>query len=74
MASKAAENYLTFDDLTAIGDLDAMIDYSLRILKDPVQLAHFKAQAKAVAAEFDTQRIVPMYEAIYERALEAAAV
>ena len=60
--------------LTAIGDVKAMIDYSLRILKDPLQLTSFKAQAKAVAAEFDTQRIVPMYEAIYERALEAAAV
>lgn len=60
--------------LTAIGDVEAMIDYSLRILKDPLELARFKAQAKAVAAEFDTQQIVPMYEAIYERALEAAAV
>jgi len=60
--------------LSNIGDVDSMISQSLAILENEQTLAQFKAQAKEAARNFDTVNVVPMYEQIYEVALEAAAV
>lgn len=60
--------------LSPIGDVDQMIQQGIDILKDDATLAQFKRQAKQEAARFDTRNIVPLYEEIYQLALERAAV
>lgn len=60
--------------LSPIGDVDQMIQQGIDILKDDATLAQFKQQAKKEAARFDTRNIVPLYEEIYQLALERAAV
>ena len=56
--------------LCDVGDVDDMAEKSLRILSDDKVLAKFKEQAKLVSDRFDTSKIVPMYEAVYDEALE----
>jgi N-acetyl-alpha-D-glucosaminyl L-malate synthase BshA len=56
--------------LSDVGDIKDMARNSLHILKDPENLATFKAQARAVASRFETKNIVPLYEAVYQKALE----
>ncbi len=56
--------------LSPIGDVDDMAKNALAILKDPDTLMRFKKQAKESARKFDTENIVPIYEEIYEKALD----
>ncbi|NND62255.1 MAG: N-acetyl-alpha-D-glucosaminyl L-malate synthase BshA, partial [Flavobacteriaceae bacterium] len=56
--------------LSPIGDVETMAQNALKILQDPATLQEFKKKAKAVASKFDTENIVPIYEEIYEKALE----
>lgn len=59
--------------LLPLGDVDGMTEASRRILTDPDLHARMAAAARARAVgEFDLDRIVPQYEAYYERVLEAA--
>jgi len=53
-----------------VGDIDDMAEKAVSILSDEVKLAEFKANALKVAQEFDIQKIMPMYEQIYRRALK----
>ena len=56
--------------LSDVGDIDDMAEKALDILTEEDRLAVFKENAKRVATRFDTSRIVPMYEAVYEEALQ----
>jgi N-acetyl-alpha-D-glucosaminyl L-malate synthase BshA len=55
--------------LSDIGNVDEMAQQALSILQNPETLARFKQQAKETARRFDTQNIVPLYEAVYELAM-----
>ena len=52
--------------LSEVGDVDDMVANSLKILKDDETLERFKNQAYEIACEFDIQRILPLYESVYE--------
>lgn len=55
--------------LSDVGDTQDMIANSLRILKDPQVLAEFKKGAKEIALKFKIDRVLPLYEDLYERAI-----
>ncbi|KGO94567.1 N-acetyl-alpha-D-glucosaminyl L-malate synthase BshA [Flavobacterium subsaxonicum] len=56
--------------LSDVGDVMGMAEKAISILSNEAKLAQFKANALEVAKEFDIQRIMPMYEQIYRRALK----
>lgn len=58
--------------LSNVGDVDDMAKNALRILKDEQVLRQFKVQAGLEAEKFDVHKIVPLYEAIYEKAFKLA--
>ena len=53
-----------------VGDTDDMAAKAISILSDEVKLAEFKQNALKVAQEFDIQKVIPLYEQIYRRALK----
>jgi N-acetyl-alpha-D-glucosaminyl L-malate synthase BshA len=59
--------------LSNVGDIEDMVKNSLFILQDE-NLPTFKANALAHAQEFDISKIVPKYEAYYERILNEQEV
>lgn len=52
-----------------IGDIAAMSNDALKILKDDSTLQGFKSRAAEYAMKFDISTIVPLYEKLYERFL-----
>ncbi|HEA28466.1 MAG TPA: N-acetyl-alpha-D-glucosaminyl L-malate synthase BshA [Leeuwenhoekiella sp.] len=56
--------------LNEVGDIDGMAANALSILKEDSILAKFKAQARSEAKRFDINKIVPMYEEVYLKALQ----
>ncbi|HLU84263.1 MAG TPA: glycosyltransferase, partial [Vicingaceae bacterium] len=56
--------------LDNIGDIDGMVNHSLQILKDDKILLKFKEQAYQHSKEFSVEKIVPLYEIIYNKALK----
>ncbi|HLW41368.1 MAG TPA: N-acetyl-alpha-D-glucosaminyl L-malate synthase BshA [Flavobacterium sp.] len=56
--------------LDDIGDIDGMVQHSLEILKDQITLQKFKEQAYQHSKNFSVDKIVPMYEKIYYKALK----
>jgi len=54
-----------------IGDVAAMSEHAIRLLKDEALLKQFSAQARAQAKKFDIQNIVPRYEALYQEFMQA---
>ena len=60
--------------LYPVGDVEGMSEGSLRILNDPELQTRFSKAARSIATErFSVERVVPAYEACYERALESHA-
>ncbi len=55
--------------MAAVGDVPAMSEEALSILKDQKTLNEFKQRAKAHAKKFDIHNIVPVYENLYQRFL-----
>ena len=51
--------------LCPIGDVQTMAEKAIYILSDKDRLAQFKQNARKVAARFDEEKIIPMYEALY---------
>lgn len=51
--------------LSAVGDVEDMAKNALKILKDDKVLEKFKQQAFAHAKNFELERILPKYEAVY---------
>lgn len=58
--------------LSNVGDVDEMAVNALKILKEDASLEKFKAQARKESEKFDVHNIVPLYEAIYEKAFKHA--
>ncbi len=58
--------------LSNVGDVQDMSRNALKILKDDKKLEKFKAAAKHQALQFDINKIVPVYEFIYQKAFEMA--
>lgn len=56
--------------LANVGDVDAMADKALSILKDEQTLIKFKQNAKRIAKEFDLETIVSDYEQLYVNAIK----
>jgi N-acetyl-alpha-D-glucosaminyl L-malate synthase BshA len=53
-----------------VGDVEDMVKNALFVLEDE-NLPRFKAAARAHAETFATDKIVPLYEACYQRAIDA---
>lgn len=53
-----------------VGDVDYMAEKAIEILSDDDRLFEFKSNALKVSQEFDVQKIVPMYERVYRKALK----
>lgn len=53
--------------LADVGDVDAMADFAIQMLENEETLQSFKDNALAHAGEFSIDKIVPMYEALYEQ-------
>jgi N-acetyl-alpha-D-glucosaminyl L-malate synthase BshA len=56
--------------LSAVGNVTEMASNALQILQDPIRLQEFKANALKTAEKFDIQHILPLYEAVYQRAID----
>ncbi len=57
--------------LSDVGDIDEMVKNALYLLEDDEILNTFKENAYKVALEFDITNILPIYEAVYEKAYKA---
>ncbi len=53
-----------------VGDTEDMAQKAISILEDDTNLSFFKKNALEVAKKFDIKNILPLYESLYERALE----
>lgn len=52
--------------LSNVGDIDDMAANALKILSDDAVLEQFKQNAYQQAKQFDIEKILPQYEAIYK--------
>ena len=55
--------------LSDTGNTDEMADNALKILKDDATLNKFKENALSVAKQFDIEKILPIYEELYLKAI-----
>ena len=53
--------------LLPVGDVEGMAKRTLELLQDEEKLAHFKQNAFAQAQQFDISKILPQYEAYYQK-------
>ena len=60
--------------LADVGDVETMAERAIYILEDEERLQQFKDNALAHAAEFSIDKIVPLYEAVYEEVLNKKLV
>ena len=56
--------------LTDANDIKSMSDYAISILENPKVLEEFKNRAFNKAESFDINKVVPIYEEIYSKALK----
>ena len=56
--------------LSAVGNVEEMAENALKILSSDQILEKFKKQAVQSAMVFDTKKIVPIYESLYEKAMQ----
>ncbi len=56
--------------LDEVGDINGMAQHAIHILSDDARLQQFKDKALAHARTFNKQRIIPMYEDLYNKVLE----
>ena len=56
--------------LSDVGDVESMSKNAISILSDEAKLKQFKINAKEVASRFDILNIVPMYEEVYQQAID----
>ena len=55
--------------LSDVGNVEEMAQNALKILKDDATLQQFKENAFSVAKQFDIVNILPLYEALYQKAI-----
>lgn len=60
--------------MSNVGDVDDMAKNAVKILKNDEDLARFKENALKRAAEFDIEKIMPMYESMYAKVIESTLV
>jgi N-acetyl-alpha-D-glucosaminyl L-malate synthase BshA len=71
----AEVNYDGFSGyLSPVGDTQDMAQKAVSILEDEVNLRLFKKNALEIAKKFDIKNILPLYESLYEKALEKTFV
>lgn len=58
--------------LSNVGDVKEMAENALHILRNDKVLQTFKNQAKEISRRFDTKKVVPLYEEVYENARKKA--
>ena len=56
--------------LAEIGNIEAMSNYTIKLLSDENLLAKMKKNAKEQALRFDLKNILPVYEKMYANTLE----
>ncbi|TAF74159.1 MAG: N-acetyl-alpha-D-glucosaminyl L-malate synthase BshA [Flavobacterium sp.] len=56
--------------LSDVGSVDEMAKNALAILKDDDVLNKFKRNALSIAEKFDIKKILPLYEDLYQRAIQ----
>lgn len=56
--------------LAEIGNVEAMSNYTIKLLSDEKLLAEMKENAKEQAIKFDLVNILPVYETMYKKTLE----
>ncbi len=56
--------------LSDVGDTETMGENALKILRDDATLNKFKENALSIAKQFDIKNILPLYEALYQKALK----
>jgi len=57
--------------LSDVGDVQSMVQNSIKVLSDEALLAQFKQNAFEWASKFDILNILPLYEEVYERAYKS---
>jgi N-acetyl-alpha-D-glucosaminyl L-malate synthase BshA len=57
--------------LSDVGDVEDMARNAIKILEDEKRLEEFKQNAYNVALKFDILKVLPLYEAIYEKAYKS---
>ncbi|WP_158210682.1 N-acetyl-alpha-D-glucosaminyl L-malate synthase BshA [Myroides phaeus] len=55
--------------LSDVRDVDNMVKNALKILKDKDTLCSFKKNAREVAKKFSIDKVLPLYEELYEKAV-----
>jgi len=55
--------------LSNVGDIDQMGANAIKILADDMTLSKFKQSALNVAKQFDIKNILPLYEELYQKAI-----
>ena len=60
--------------LSEVGNVDEMAENALKIISSEESLYKFKKQAIEAAMVYDTKKIVPLYEKLYEEAIQKKAV
>jgi N-acetyl-alpha-D-glucosaminyl L-malate synthase BshA len=55
--------------LSDVGKTDEMAENAIKILRDNSVLAEFKKNALSVAKQFDIKNILPLYEELYQKAI-----
>lgn len=55
--------------LSEVGNIDEMAENALKILQDDDTLNKFRENALSVAKQFDIKNILPLYEALYQKAI-----
>lgn len=58
--------------LSKVGNIDEMAANAIRLLSDESLLSEFKRNAYSRAQDFDIEKILPQYEAFYNKVLEEA--
>ncbi|WP_396166728.1 N-acetyl-alpha-D-glucosaminyl L-malate synthase BshA [Flavobacterium sp.] len=56
--------------LSDVGNVDEMAENAIKILSNKETLTAFKENALSVAKQFDIKNILPLYESIYQKALD----
>ena len=56
--------------LAEVGNVEAMSNYTIKLLSDEALLNQMKKNAKEQAIKFDLKNILPLYEEMYARTIE----
>jgi len=60
--------------LSDVGNVTEMAQNAISILQDEKTLSEFKEKAMQTALKFDTKNIVPLYEEVYEKAMNRIVI